>query len=73
MNTTTKDICLTRLQKYCEKYGPITWATARLVMFRGTYDYRDASFHNARIQQWIKEGELKLLELEDGDSLVSSH
>lgn len=61
---------LARLKRVILRDGPLTWAGARLAMNAGSYDRRDASFHNVTLMQWIAAGELKQIELENGDSLV---
>lgn len=62
--------CLNRLKAALRKNGPLTWAGARLAMWGGSYDRRDAAAHNSTLTGWIDAGELKSVELENGDSLV---
>ena len=62
---------LASLKKQIAKSGPLSWEGARLAMFRGAYDRRDAGFHNQTIQEWITNGEVKLIELPNGDSLIA--
>jgi hypothetical protein len=63
--------CLKRLKRAITKSGPLTWAGARLAMWGGQYDRRDAMFYNQTLQDWIAAGELKLIELPNGDSEIS--
>lgn len=50
---------------------PLTWAAARLVMNSGSYDMRDARWHNETLVEFLNAGELKRVELDNGDSLIS--
>lgn len=62
---------LNRLKRAIAKNGPLTWSAARLAMWGGQYDARDAAFHNATIMEWVAAGELKSVEQPDGDSLIA--
>lgn len=61
---------LADLKRAILKHGPLTWEQARLAMFRGSYDRRDARFHNETIMGWISEGKLTLTYLDNGDCLI---
>ncbi len=68
--TSTHGRLLSRLKAAIRKYGPLSWSAARLAMFGGSYDRRDAAFHNATITEWVQGGELRTEELPDGDSII---
>ncbi len=61
-----------RLARAIRRSGPLTWSAARLAMWGGQYDRRDAAFHNQRIMGWIAAGVFVSVEQPDGDTLVGN-
>ena len=70
--TDTATLLQTRLRRAIKRNGPLTWSAARLAMWGGQYDRRDAGFHNLRLLEWIKAGAFVSVELPDGDSLIGN-
>jgi len=61
---------LKNVKRTIAKRGPLTWNAARMAT-RSTYEPRDARSTNEVLQGWISGGELKVVELANGDSLIA--
>lgn len=66
-----RSLQLNRLRNAIRRYGPVTWNVARETMAGRGYDRRDDRMANKQIQHHIAAGELTLIILDSGDTLLN--
>lgn len=72
VDSDVESLLINRLRREIARRGSLDWSAARLAMWGGQHDRRDARFHNERIQRWIAAGVFVSVEQPDGDSKVGN-